>query len=446
MDAPGQRHIFTVSELNRDVRSLLESGFPGIWLEGEISNFSAPFSGHWYFSLKDAQAQVRCAMFKNRNYLVDFEPEQGMHVVIRAKVGLYEPRGEYQLIAEHMEQAGDGALQRAFEELKKRLDKEGLFAAQHKQAIPRLAKQVAVITSATGAAIRDILSTINRRFPALPIVIYPVPVQGEEASRRISKAIAVANQRQECDVIILARGGGSLEDLWAFNEELTAYAIYESKIPIISAIGHEVDFTIADFVADFRAPTPTAAAELVSPDMATIIQSLDKNSMRLQQIMRNRLQQNQQNLHHLSQRLQHPSQKLHAQTERLTHFVAQLNAHWRQHLQNYQQKLANLQSAVMQAHPQNRIKHYQQHCHYLSQQLLHLNKQYLQHAQDRLAQNARTLDAVSPLATLQRGYSIACDHENNIIRSSKDLKLGDQIDLRFAAGQATCEVKEIARD
>lgn len=268
------RDIYTVSRLNREVRTILESAFPLLWIEAELSNFARPASGHWYFSLKDEAAQAKCAMFKNRNQLVKVLPANGKQVLVRARIGLYEPRGDYQLIIEHMEEAGDGALRRQFDLLKNKLADEGLFDTAHKKEIPEAATRVGIITSPTGAAIHDILTTLKRRFPMQKTIIYPTPVQGKGACNNIAAAINKANERQEIDVLIVARGGGALEDLWEFNEEIVARAIYNSEIPVITGIGHEIDFTIADFVADQRAATPTAAAELISPDRYQQLQRL----------------------------------------------------------------------------------------------------------------------------------------------------------------------------
>jgi len=260
------RDIYSVGRLNAEARGLLEGAFPLIWVQGELSNVSRPSSGHLYFTLKDANAQVRCAMFRGNNRFLKFRPADGAQVVVRASLSLYEARGDYQLIVQSMEEAGDGALQRAFEALKQKLAAEGLFEAAHKRALPTLPKRIGVITSPTGAAIRDILSVLKRRFPAIPVLIYPVAVQGQAAGAEIAAMIRRADMRRDCDVLIIARGGGSLEDLWAFNEEIVARAIFDCSIPTVSGVGHEVDFTIADFVADQRAPTPSVAAEMVSPD------------------------------------------------------------------------------------------------------------------------------------------------------------------------------------
>src|SRR6202522_4096960 len=313
------RDIYSVSRLNREVRILLERGFGSLWLEAEISNFARPSSGHWYFSLKDAAAQVRCAMFRQRNMLCSFAARDGQKVLVRARVGLYEPRGEYQLIVDHMEDAGLGALKRQFEELSAKLSQEGLFAAERKRPLPGLPRRIGVITSPTGAAVRDILHVLARRFPAAAVLIYPVPVQGAQAAAEITAALELAGRRAECDVLILARGGGSLEDLWAFNDERLARAIVASPIPVITGIGHEVDFTIADFAADVRAPTPSAAAELVVPDAEEWLKSLQRLGLRLRRGMRQRLDGHDERLRWLIGRaaLVSPTARLSQQTQRL---------------------------------------------------------------------------------------------------------------------------------
>src|SRR3984885_11643629 len=285
-----ERDIYSFSRLNREVRVLLERGFGSLWLEAEISNFAKPSSGHWYFSLKDATAQVRCAMFRQRNMLCAFTARDGQKVLVRARIGLYEPRGEYQLIVDHMEDAGLGALKRQFEELSAKLAAEGLFAAERKRPLPMIPKRIGVITSPTGAAIRDILHVLARRFAAVPVLIYPVAVQGATAAAEIAAAVRLAGRRAECDVLILARGGGSLEDLWAFNDEALARAIVASPIPVVSGIGHEIDFTIADFAADVRAPTPSAAAEIAVPDGEEWLASLARLAQRLQRGLRRRVE------------------------------------------------------------------------------------------------------------------------------------------------------------
>ena len=306
------RDIYSVGRLNAEARGLLEGAFPLIWVQGELSNVSRPSSGHLYFTLKDANAQVRCAMFRGNNRFLKFRPADGAQVVVRASLSLYEARGDYQLIVQSMEEAGDGALQRAFEALKQKLAAEGLFEAAHKRALPALPKRIGVITSPTGAAIRDILSVLKRRFPAIPVLIYPVAVQGQAAGAEIAAMIRRADARRECDVLIIARGGGSLEDLWAFNEEIVARAIFDCSIPTVSGVGHEVDFTIADFVADQRAPTPSVAAEMVSPDQHDWLNQLRALDSELYKRLTRQMQRLGERLTWIGKRLQqqHPGQKL----------------------------------------------------------------------------------------------------------------------------------------
>ncbi len=307
-----QRQVYSVSQLNQEVKQLLQKKFPLLWIEGELSNLARPTSGHMYFSLKDEQAQVRCAMFRNANRQLSFQPEDGMHVLVRARVGLYEPRGEYQLTVEHMEEAGVGILQRRYEELKRKLSNEGLFNEAHKQLLPAFPNTLSIVTSATGAALHDILSVLRRRYPILAIRIYAVPVQGEDSADAIVSAIQTINQRKDCDVIILARGGGSIEDLWSFNEEAVARAIYASNLPIVTGIGHEVDFTIADFVADLRAATPSAAAELIVPHQEELIEMLEQFRKSLLYSIQDYLSTIYQSIDWIIQRLEflHPKQAI----------------------------------------------------------------------------------------------------------------------------------------
>ena len=315
------RHVLTPSSLNRLVRDLLGDALPQVWIEGELSNVARPASGHVYFTLKDSSAQVRCAMFKMRASALRFRPVDGMQVVVRAKVGLYEPRGEFQLVAEYMEPSGEGALQREFEQLKARLNAEGLFEASRKRALPRYARRIGVITSATGAAVRDVLSVMARRWPLAHVEILPVPVQGREAPPAIVAMLRKASACARYDVVLLTRGGGSLEDLWAFNEEIVARAIHASAVPIISAVGHEIDFSIADFVADLRAPTPSAAAELLVPDAVAVGRHLRQLQQRLLAVQLGRLQAQSQRVDHLLARLQaqRPQARLQRDRERLVH-------------------------------------------------------------------------------------------------------------------------------
>lgn len=398
LPATPERDIFTVSRLNREVRILLERGFGSLWLEAEISNLARPSSGHWYFSLKDAAAQVRCAMFRQRNMLCAFAPRDGQKVLVRARIGLYEPRGEYQLIIDHMEDAGLGALKRQFEELSAKLAAEGLFAAERKRALPTLPRRIGVITSPTGAAIRDILHVLARRFPAIPVLIYPVAVQGAQAPMEIIAALTLAGRRAECDVLILARGGGSLEDLWAFNDERLARAIVASPIPIISGIGHEVDFTIADFAADVRAPTPSAAAELAVPDAAEWQDSLLRLDTRLRRGIRRRIEEHQKRLRWLIGRaaLVSPSARLREQAQRLDELEQSLLRAVRRQMQRTREKVRWLTGRAALVNPAARLTQQRARLENLQQRLSRGELSQLRRSRERLVPLVRTLNAVSP--------------------------------------------------
>lgn len=440
------RDVYTVSRLNREVRTVLEGSFPLLWLEAEISNLSRPASGHLYFSLKDEAAQVRCAMFRNKNMYLPFVPENGMQVLVRARVGLYENRGDFQIVIEHMEQAGDGALRRAFEALKQRLDKEGLFDVVNKKTIPTPPKQVGVITSPSGAAIRDVLSTLKRRFPALPVVIYPVAVQGQTAAAEIASTIEVANQRQECDVLLLVRGGGSLEDLWSFNEEVVARAIHHSNIPIVSGVGHEVDFSIADFVADYRAPTPTAAAEYISPDQHAWKRQLQKLQQRFVYIQSNQLRLRQQYLKTLRSRIQHPGQRLQTMSQRLDELFSRQQQSLGQQLAVNKQLLQHLHSRLLYAQPSRKLHASREKTMALLRRMLTSQQHQQQHRQQQLQALTRTMDAVSPLATLSRGYAIVQNANGRLIRDSQQLKTGQLITTRLHKGQIVSRVEQMVDD
>ena len=417
-----QREVLSPSALVRMARDVLEDTFPLIWVEGEISNLSRPGSGHLYFCLKDAQAQVRCAMFRSRGILLRFKPADGQRVLARARLSLYEARGEFQLIVEHLEPTGEGALLRAFEQLKTRLAAEGLFAAGLKRALPKLARRIGVITSPTGAAIRDVLSVIRRRFPLADIEVLPVPVQGREAPAAILRMLNAASIARRHDVLLLTRGGGSLEDLWAFNDEALARAIRASAIPVVSAVGHEIDFTIADFVADLRAPTPSAAAELLVPDATDLLRSLRHHRERLRQHLCHRLRAAAQRADHARARLaqQQPRTRLRAGGERLGQLRARLQ---RQHptllLERHRNDLRlNLRS--------------------LRSGLAHrLEARALQ-----LGELARALNAVSPLATLQRGYAILLEAESGrIVRSTTQAMHGSRLTARVHDGEFDVRVE-----
>lgn len=440
------RDVYTVSRLNREVRVLLERGFGSLWLEAEISNFARPSSGHWYFSLKDAAAQVRCAMFRQRNMLSAFTPRDGQKVLVRARIGLYEPRGEYQLLVDHIEDAGLGALKRQFEELSAKLAAEGLFAAERKRALPALPKRIGVITSPTGAAIRDIVHVLARRFPAAAVLIYPVPVQGAQAAAEITAAVILAGRRADCDVLILARGGGSLEDLWAFNDEALARAIVNSPIPIVSGVGHEVDFTIADFAADVRAPTPSAAAEIVVPDSQEWLKTLRAFGLRLQQGMRRRLNEGRERLRWLDGRaaLVSPSARLGQQMQRLDDLDDRLARAWRQRFTDLRADLIERRGRLWQSSPVAHVRAAALREVSLSARLAAAQAQLLRRARDRLVPLVRTLNAVSPLATLDRGYAIASRPDGTILRDSAEAPPGTSIEVRLATGHLRAKVEDPA--
>ena len=443
------RNIITVSQLNRETSQLLAEHFLSVLVEGELSNLSTPASGHLYFSLKDANAQVRCAMFRPQQRRLTFKPENGKQVIVRAQVSLYEPRGDYQLIVEQIEEAGDGALRRAFDALKLKLSEQGLFDAAHKQSLPTLPTAIGVITSPSGVAIRDILTVLQRRFAAIPVIIYPVAVQGENAKHEIAKAIATANRHKQCDVIILGRGGGSLEDLWAFNEELVARAIYDSEIPIISAVGHETDFTIADFVADLRAATPSAAAEHASPDQQQWLSRFMYLESRLQQQLQRELNQKQQTLDWLSQRLQqqHPGQKLARNARRMDELEARLKLAMHTKLRHMAGSVEAKTAQLWQHNPAVTINSHKQRQEYLSQRLLASTARKLEQFNQRLLNASQTLHAVSPLATLNRGYAMTINPSSGeIIRSTEQLNVGDMVQTRLAHGRFTSQIKEINQD
>ena len=441
----GRREIYSVSQLNGEARQLLEANFPLIWIEGELSNVARPASGHIYFSLKDTGAQIRGAMFRNRNMLITFKPENGTQVLVRARLSLYEARGDYQLIVEHMEEAGDGVLRRAFEELKSRLSKEGLFDSDSKQLFPTLPKCIGIVTSPSGAAVRDIISVLKRRFPIIPIIIYPTPVQGEDAAKKIAAAINTADQRKDCDVLIVARGGGSLEDLWAFNEEVVARAIHACTLPVITGIGHEVDFTIADFVADVRAPTPSGAAELASPDQVEWLQTLQQFSNRLQTLAQQYLSTQMQRLQWLRKRLQqcHPGQQLQQQSQRIDELDQRLQRKLQANIQHKHMQLRELEARLQQHQPSQRIKHYQTHFNNLKKRLQQLMASQLLQNKQQLQSVSRALDAISPLATLSRGYTIMQKDDGQIVRKSQDVHCGERINARLGTGRLVCEVRDI---
>jgi len=431
------QNIFTVSRLNAEVRLLLENEMGIVWLVGEISNFSAPVSGHWYLTLKDSRAQVKCAMFRGNNRRVTFKPTNGNQVLVKARLSLYEPRGDYQLIIESMQPEGDGRLQQEFEALKMKLAAEGLFAQTNKQSLPEHPRRVGVITSKTGAALYDILDVLKRRDPSLPVVVYPTMVQGEDAAIQIAQAIGRANSRGECDVLIVGRGGGSLEDLWCFNNEILARTIASSQIPIISAVGHEVDVTIADFVADMRAPTPSAAAELVSRDNSHKNQALVARQHKLASAMRYYLAQQKQQSASLMHRLerQHPSYQLQRQTQQLDELDMRLQRAMQGFITTRQQAVERKHHRLQLNSPVKRLAEQKSKLDRVEQKLMDAMDRKLLTMRHQLAIAAEKLDTVSPLATLKRGYSITQTEQGQIVTQAKEVKSGDVLVTRLSDGE-----------
>lgn len=438
--------IFTVTRLNQTVRLLLEQEMGQVWISGEISNFSQPSSGHWYFTLKDDTAQVRGAMFRNSNRRVTFRPQHGQQVLVRANITLYEPRGDYQIIVESMQPAGEGLLGQQYEQLKKRLAMEGLFEQTHKQPLPSSARQIGVITSKTGAALHDILQVLKRRDPSLPVVIYPAAVQGADAPTQIIRAIELANARKECDVLIVGRGGGSLEDLWSFNDERVARAIFASQIPIVSAVGHETDLTIADFIADLRAPTPSAAAEMVSRNQVELLRQIQSQQVRLEMAMDYYLAQRTQRFTRLHHRLQqqHPQLRLARQQTALDRLQQRLNAAIDAKLRCATQRQTRLAQRLNQQQPQGRIYRAQSRIQQLEYRLTQLVTAQFSVKRQRFGTALAQLEAVSPLATLARGYSVTTAPDSKVLKTIKQVHPGDTLKTRVQDGWVESAVTSLA--
>ena len=436
--------VLSVSDLNREARYLLEDNFPSVLVEGEISNIAMPASGHWYLTLKDASAQVRCAMFRNRNMGVRFRPADGMQVLVKGKVSLYEGRGDFQLILERMEERGDGALLRAFEQLKAKLLQEGLFDEAGKKPLPDLPRHIGVITSPTGAAVRDIVSTLRRRFPAIPVTIIPVTVQGEAAAAEMIAAIELANRKQGClkdlDVLIIGRGGGSLEDLWSFNNEALARCIHASALPVVSAVGHEVDFTIADFVADARAATPTAAAEILSPDQGEYRQLFAAYARQLAAHMLDRIRRKRETLQWLKKQLKHPGRRLQEQAQRLDETELRLRRAFRHRLAELRSTVRQLHLGIRSHSPQRQVRESRQQVINLLRRLQTSVEQDLHTKKMQLAAHTHALNTVNPLSTLARGYSITT-LAGRVVTEYQSVKPGDTIRSRLFNGEITSVVK-----
>ncbi|EPJ5578155.1 exodeoxyribonuclease VII large subunit [Citrobacter farmeri] len=437
--------IFTVSRLNQTVRLLLEQEMGQVWISGEISNFSQPSSGHWYFTLKDDTAQVRCAMFRNSNRRVTFRPQHGQQVLVRANITLYEPRGDYQIIVESMQPAGEGLLQQKYEQLKAKLQAEGLFDQQHKQALPSPTHCVGVITSKTGAALHDILHVLKRRDPSLPVIIYPSAVQGDDAPGQIVRAIELANARQECDVLIVGRGGGSLEDLWSFNDERVARAIFASMIPVVSAVGHETDVTIADFIADLRAPTPSAAAEMVSRNQQELLRQIlsaqQRLGMAMDYFLANRSRRFTQIYYRLQQ--QHPQLRLARQQTALERLHQRMNVAIDGQLKRTSQHQARLLQRLNQQSPQPRIYRAQTRIQQLEYRLAENVRSRLSTTRERFGNAVTHLEAVSPLSTLARGYSVSTATDGKVLKKVKQVKTGDVMTTRLEDGWVESQVTDI---
>ena len=432
----------SVSDLNRQVKRMLEVSYGQVWVSGEISGLSRPRSGHWYFTLKDDKAQIRCAMFKGLNQRLKFMPNEGDLILVRAKVSLYEGRGDYQLIVDSMEPEGLGQLQAAFEALKLKLSEEGLFNTERKKEIPSMPKKVAVITSQSGAVIHDIISVCQRRFPALEIILLPVSVQGDSASGEIAHAIALTNQLNLADVIIVGRGGGSLEDLWAFNEEVVARAIFASELPIVSAVGHEVDFTIADLVADYRAPTPSAAAEKITPDQFELMQTIDQLQRRFDYLITQKLQKSIDEIITLQSRLKHPGETLKEKKSRLLELNTRFDQAIKNRLRFAQQTLETQRQTFFQYKPSQAIQHQAQKNQHLAERLLLAERKIIEQQQHRLSMSAQTLHTASPLATLGRGYAILKSEKKKVLTSTKQLKAGDKVNATLKDGVVHMSVEQ----
>ncbi|WP_090310824.1 exodeoxyribonuclease VII large subunit [Pseudomonas linyingensis] len=435
------REVLTVSQLNQRARHLLEDVFPQVWVEGEISNLARPSSGHVYFTLKDAGAQVRCALFRSSAARVRQALRDGLAVKVRGKVSLFEGRGDYQMILDTVEPAGDGALRLAFEALKDKLAAEGLFAAERKRALPAHPQRIGIVSSPSGAVIRDIISVFRRRAPQVELTLVPTAVQGREATTQIVRALALAD-RQGFDALILARGGGSLEDLWCFNEEAVARAVAACQTPIVSAVGHETDVSIADFVADVRAPTPSAAAELLAPDSSDLQRRLDGLQRRLTLRMQHLLAARQMQVDGLRRRLRHPGERLRQQAQRLDDLELRLQRAMSQRLRSSRDQLGRLETRLAGQHPERLLELLRQRLDHLAQRLPRAMHAGLRERRQKLEATVQTLQVVSPLATLGRGYSILLDDRGRAVRRATDTASGQRLTAKLHEGELALRVEE----
>jgi exodeoxyribonuclease VII large subunit len=441
------RPILTVSQLTAEVKTLLERNFEHLWVEGEISNLRLPGSGHLYFTLKDESAQIRAVMFRMQNRLLKFQPEDGLLVVGYGRLTVYEPRGEYQIVFDHLEPKGLGALQLAFEQLKEKLSREGLFDPARKKPLPPLPQKIGIVTSPTGAAIRDILQIIDRRFANVHILLYPVRVQGVGAAQEIARAIDELGQWPGLDVMIVGRGGGSLEDLWAFNDEAVARAIHRSPVPVVSAVGHEIDFTIADFVADLRAPTPSAAAELVVRNKVELVQTLESLARRLGQTARMNLETRQERLSSLVHRLTDPRKRVSDQRLRLEDLSTRLAASVQQNLGRWIDRFRMKFESLTYLHPGKRVTEYSHRLVQLHRRLAVAGRSSMRFCRQRAEIGAARLQSLSPLAVLERGYGIArVLPSREIIRDASRLRADDRVNVKVHRGEFVARVERIAPD
>ena len=438
---PGDANIWTVSALNFEVKTLLSRGLGTLWIEGEISNFACPASGHWYFTLKDDKAQCRCAMFRGRNSRVGFQPGNGQKVLLRAQVSLYEARGEYQLIVDHLEDAGVGELMRRYEQLKAKLAAEGLFDAAHRKPLPQHPRRIALVTSATGAAIRDVLAVIARRAPHIPVTVFPTPVQGDAAATEIRRALQRVVEHGQCDVVLLVRGGGSLEDLWSFNDEQLARDIHAYPLPLVTGVGHEVDFTIADFVADLRAPTPSVAAESITPDINELMQGIDDRIARLLGQVEWRLGKQRERLGYLQKALdqQHPTRQFAQLRLRLQHACGSLLRSQRELAAEYRHRLGISQATLALHHPGVRIARLRERVSRMQENQVAAMRRRLTLASHRLSLQVRSLDTLNPTQILKRGFATVSKGDE-LVTSVTQLSTGDTVDIRLADGSKSAKI------
>ena len=442
-----QPQVYSVSGLTRDIRAIMEAAFDSVWIEGEISNFRTVASGHSYFVLKDNKAQIRCVLFKGHRARIKFQPADGDQVLMFGRISVYDARGEYQVIAESLEPRGLGALQKAYEQLKEKLDKEGLFSKENKKYLPEFPWKVGVVTSSTGAAVRDILNIIRRRNPKVSVLLCPTKVQGEGAAEEIARGIEELDRREDIEVIIVGRGGGSLEDLWAFNEVVVARAIFASQTPVVSAVGHEIDFTIADFVADLRAPTPSAAAELTVPLLKDTVKEIRSLNEALVKTLKKKLEYYRDLLKRLMDRrfFHQPKEIFNPQIQRLDDFHTRLVRGLEQSLVSHQHRLQDKIHRLFQASPEKHIQHMEENRMMLEKRILHITESQIRFNKERFEGILKNLNAINPLAILERGYSI-CSKDEESLKNTQGINRGDNIKIRLSRGRLDCKVEKIIEE